>query len=57
MGAKSQLRTERLQIELSEDELAAIDEFRFQFRMPNRAAAARELLKRGLAAPEPKPKD
>jgi hypothetical protein len=30
------------------DEIAAIDEFRFQTRMPNRATAIRELLRRGL---------
>ena len=35
---------------LSPDELAALDDFRFKARMPSRAAAVRELLKRGLAA-------
>lgn len=44
------LRGERLQIMLSPEELAAIDTFRFQHRMPTRAAAVRELLKLGLAA-------
>jgi metal-responsive CopG/Arc/MetJ family transcriptional regulator len=43
-------RTERLQVLLSLHELAAIDEFRYENRMPNRAAAVRELLRRGLAA-------
>jgi hypothetical protein len=43
-------RTERLQIMLSKDELAAIDEFRFENRMPTRAAGVRELLRRGLLA-------
>ena len=43
-------RPERLQIMLTEDELAALDDWRFQKRMPSRAAAIRELLKRGLAA-------
>ena len=43
-------RGERLQIMLSPDELAALDDFRFKSRMPSRAAAIRELLKRGLAA-------
>jgi hypothetical protein len=43
-------RTERLQVVLPGDELAAIDEFRFQARMPSRAAAIRELLRRGLAS-------
>jgi hypothetical protein len=45
-----QTRGERLQIMLSPDELAALDDFRFKQRMPSRAAAVRELLKRGLAA-------
>ena len=42
-------RTERLQIFLSADELAAVDDW-FQTRMPSRSAAVRELLKRGLIA-------
>ena len=48
-------RTERLQVLLSTDELASIDEFRFEHRMPNRAAAVRELLRLGLAAEEKRP--
>jgi hypothetical protein len=36
--------------ELSREELRAIDTWRFAKRMPSRAAAIRELLKRGLAA-------
>lgn len=43
-------RGERLQIMLSVEELAIIDDFRFKHRMPTRAAAVRELLKLGLAA-------
>ena len=43
-------RGERLQIMLADDELQALDDWRFQRRMPSRAAAVRELLKRGLAA-------
>jgi hypothetical protein len=43
-------RVERLQIMLYEGELAAIDDWRFTRRMPSRASAIRELLKRGLAA-------
>jgi hypothetical protein len=43
-------RGERLQIMLTEGELAALDDWRFSRRMPSRAAAVRELLKRGLAA-------
>lgn len=42
-------RGERLQIMLSPDELTVLDDFRFKQRMPSRAAAVRELLKRGLA--------
>ena len=43
-------RPERLQIMLTQDELAALDDWRFSRRMPSRAAAVRELLKRGLEA-------
>jgi hypothetical protein len=44
------LRGERLQIMLSPEELALIDDFRFGKRMPSRAATVRELFRRGLAA-------
>jgi hypothetical protein len=44
------LRGERLQIMLSPEELALIDDFRFAKRMPSRAATVRELFQRGLAA-------
>jgi hypothetical protein len=43
-------RPERLQIMLTAEELTALDDWRFERRMPSRAAAVRELLKRGLAA-------
>jgi hypothetical protein len=43
-------RGERLQIMLTAEELEALDNWRFTRRMPSRAAAVRELLKRGLAA-------
>jgi len=43
-------RSERLQIMLTDEELQALDNWRFASRMPSRAAAVRELLKRGLAA-------
>jgi hypothetical protein len=43
-------RPERLQIMLNEAELAALDDWRFAQRMPSRAAAIRELLRRGLIA-------
>ena len=42
-------RDERLQIMLSDEELVALDDWRFAMRMPSRAAAIRELLRRGLA--------
>lgn len=41
-------RGERLQIMLDDGELKAVDDFRFASRMPSRAAAVRELLRRGL---------
>ena len=40
----------RLQIMLQPNELNAIEEWRFSKRMPSRAAAIRELLRRGLAS-------
>ena len=43
-------REERLQIMLTPAELKLIDNWRFLKRMPSRASAVRELLKRGLAA-------
>jgi hypothetical protein len=47
---KKLLREERLQIMLADEELTAVDDWRFDKRMPSRAAAIRELLRRGLAA-------
>ena len=41
-------RGERLQIMLDESELKALDDFRYSNRMPSRAAAVRELLRRVL---------
>ncbi len=34
---------------LSPDDLTAVDDFRFKYRMPSRAAAVRELFRIGLA--------
>jgi hypothetical protein len=48
--SETRFRGERLQIMLTSDELLLVDDFRFKKRMPSRAAAVRELLKRGLAA-------
>lgn len=42
-------REQRLQIMLEADEMRALDDFRYKYRLPSRAAAVRELLKRGLA--------
>ena len=42
-------RVDRLQIMLAPEELAALDNWRFEKRMPSRAAAVRELLRLGLA--------
>ena len=49
MSNGNELRGERLQVMLSPEELAALDDFRFKHRMPTRAAAVRELLKLGLS--------
>jgi len=35
---------------LNDDELVALDDWRFKARMPSRSAAVRDLLRRGLAA-------
>lgn len=45
-----QERDVRLQIMLQPQELDAIEEWRFKARMPSRAAAVRELIRRGLEA-------
>lgn len=50
MHGNRHTREVRLQVMLLEAEVRAIDDFRFAARMPSRAAAIRELLKRGLAA-------
>ena len=47
---ENRTRDERLQIMLSPEELKLVDDFRFRKRMPSRASAVRELLRRGLAA-------
>ena len=45
-------RTEKLQLMLSDEELQAIDDWRFDHRLPSRAAAIRELISRGLHTEE-----
>jgi hypothetical protein len=49
-NGKTTAREERLQVMLTPEEVKALDDFRFQKRMPSRASAIRELLKRGLSA-------
>ena len=49
-GGSGLMREQRLQIMLSPQELKAVDNFRFDHRMPSRAAAVRELLRYGLGA-------
>ena len=48
MTDHSQKRSERIQLMLDEQELEAIDTWRFANRLPSRAAAVRELIRRGL---------
>ncbi|RUU54688.1 hypothetical protein [Mesorhizobium sp. M2C.T.Ca.TU.002.02.1.1] len=43
-------RPQRLQIMLTDEELAALENWRFEKRMPSRSAAVRELLRRGLSS-------
>lgn len=50
-------RETRLQIMLDDEELAAIDDWRFQHRMPSRAATIRQLLRIGLNTPIAGPAD
>ncbi len=49
MAGKQAQRTERLQVMLEPEELSALDDWRFENRFPTRAAAVRELLRRGLS--------
>ena len=49
-GGRGLAREVRLQIMLSPHELTAVDSFRFEHRMPSRAAAVRNLLRLGLAS-------
>ena len=48
MNAKH--RSIRLQIMLDGAEVAALEDWRFKKRMPSRASAVREIIRRGLAA-------
>lgn len=44
-----------LQFMLNDDEIKAIDDWRFDQRIPSRSAALRELLRRGLAVEDKPP--
>ncbi len=50
MAQDGSKRLERLQIMLTDEELRAVDDWRFKQHMPSRSAAVRELLRRGLSA-------
>ena len=43
-------RTEKIQVMLDDAEFGAIENWRFEHRLPSRAAAIRELIRRGLSA-------
>lgn len=42
------MKTTLLQVEVDEELLRLIDEYRWQLRLPSRSAAVRELLRRGI---------
>lgn len=48
--SKGQKRAERLQVMLTQDEVRAVEDWRFDNRMPSRSAAVRALMNRGLKA-------
>jgi len=52
MSAAGGKRTEKLQVMLNDAEIKAIDDWRFENRLPSRAAAIRELISRGLHTQE-----
>ena len=52
MSAAGGKRTEKLQVMLNNAEIRAIDDWRFENRLPSRAAAIRELISRGLHTQE-----
>ncbi|MEM9356797.1 MAG: hypothetical protein AAGB04_11325 [Pseudomonadota bacterium] len=51
-GERPPKRTEKIQLMLDDEELTAIDDWRFDNRLPSRAAAIRELIRRGLMTQE-----
>ncbi len=52
MASSRSKRTEKIQVMLNDEEIKAIDDWRFENRLPSRAAAIRELLSRGLHGKE-----
>lgn len=48
MVHESGKRTEKIQLMLNDQEIKTIDDWRFEHRLPSRAAAIRELISRGL---------
>lgn len=50
MSSQHQERAVSLHLFLSKAELAAVEEFRFDERLPTTSAALRELMRRGLLA-------
>jgi hypothetical protein len=54
MAGQSNGRSEQLQILLSSEEAAALDEFRLRNQLPTRLSAMHELMKRGLGLDRPK---
>ncbi len=51
MSEQEPRRDIKLQVMLSADELAALDDWRFQHRYASRAAAVRRLIELGMRAP------
>lgn len=47
-------RSIRLQVMVTSEEMRAIDDWRFENRLPSLAAGVRELMRRGMLAPDPK---
>ncbi|MEM8770120.1 MAG: PAS domain-containing protein [Pseudomonadota bacterium] len=50
---EDKVRASKLSISLNRDEIDKIDEWRFEHRLPSRAAAIRELIGRGMGGPPP----
>ena len=54
MSGQPRGKSEHLQILLSPEEVAALDQFRLQNQLPSRLSAMHALLKRGLGLDQPK---